>query len=165
VIAALIGLDRPRRVLGVVLKAFHFFRAKEGSRDFFQAMIREPECFGERVCRILAREHGEDYWRTLLRNGGRVWLELIEGADRPDADLYDGKLAQLTIPMCVIHGRQDPRTEPGELAVIRAQLPNASIHVLADAGHSPHSHRTAAIECNRIVAAFLHTAIEPQVLP
>jgi pimeloyl-ACP methyl ester carboxylesterase len=48
VIAALMGLEGPTRVLALILESCHFFRAKCDSRDFFQAMVLDPERFGER---------------------------------------------------------------------------------------------------------------------
>ena len=160
VIAAMMGLARPTRFLGLILEAFHFYRAKRRSHEFFRTMARDPDRFGERICRTLAREHGEDYWRTLLRNGGCAWLKIAAGCGRPEADLYGGRLSHLTAPTCFVHGSQDPRTEPGELAAAREQLPHAAMHVLAGVGHSPHTHKAAASECNRLVAAFLRTVVE-----
>lgn len=76
VIAALMGLMQPSRCLGLILEACHYYRAKPNSQEFFQTAVFEPEMFGPEICRILALEHGEPYWRKLLEYHGRAWLNL-----------------------------------------------------------------------------------------
>jgi len=66
VIAALLALLDRRPVRGLILEAFHFFRAKPRSREFFETMFSAPERLGRRVSETLAREHGERYWRESL---------------------------------------------------------------------------------------------------
>jgi len=155
VIAAWMGLARPERYRALVLEALHYFRNKPGSREFFETMSRRPELLGERVCRKLALEHGEDHWRTMTELGGRAWLALADEAPAPGADLYDGRLGQLALPVLVVHGAADPRTEPGELEAVRSALPNATFAVLEGGGHSPHSESAASAACSRAVAQFL----------
>jgi pimeloyl-ACP methyl ester carboxylesterase len=41
----------------------------------------------------------------------------------------------------LLHGENDPRTEPDELDQARRELPAAQAHIIAGAGHSPHSER------------------------
>jgi len=55
----------------------------------------------------------------------------------------------------VLHGADDPRTEPDELDRIVRALPSAKLHVIAGAGHSPHSDRTASAEATAVAARFL----------
>jgi pimeloyl-ACP methyl ester carboxylesterase len=78
VIATLMGLASPDRFGGVILEAFHFYRAKPGSREFFEVMAGDPGLLGERVATTLAREHGEDYWRRLIVMNGSAWLRINE---------------------------------------------------------------------------------------
>lgn len=155
VIAVLMALRRPDRYSGIVVEAIHLDRSKPRSRAFFLQMANDPEAFGERVTRKLAAEHGEDYWRTVLRFGGQAWLEI---AATPNEDLYDGRLGELRVPMLVLHGTDDPRTEPGELDRIRREVPAARIEMLAGGGHSPHNARQTAARCTELVAEFLSTA-------
>ena len=151
VIGALLGLAEPGRFSGVILEAFHFTRAKNGSADFFRAMIDEPEKAGDRAIEALARDHGEGWRRTLERNA-RAWLEIVESGA---GDLYGGRLHELAVPALFIHGSRDPRTEPGDLEAIRRELPQAGMRILAEAGHSPHSDPQTADECTRIAEEFL----------
>jgi 3-oxoadipate enol-lactonase/4-carboxymuconolactone decarboxylase len=155
VIAAWLGIHAPQRVSAVILEALHLDRAKPGSRAFFEMMATNPDGFGERVTRKLAADHGEDYWRTVLRAGGAVWLDI---AATPDDDLFDHNLHELRVPTLVLHGADDPRTEPGELERLRREVPYAEIHMLPGAGHSPHSERASAHATCELARAFLARA-------
>src|SRR5208282_1441158 len=42
IIAAMIGLAAPERCAGLVLEAFHFYRNKPGSHNFFQRFASHP---------------------------------------------------------------------------------------------------------------------------
>jgi pimeloyl-ACP methyl ester carboxylesterase len=115
-------------------------------------MANDPDAFGERVTRKLADEHGEDYWRTMLGAGGRAWLDI---AATPNEDFYEHRLHELSVPMLVVHGADDPRTEPGELDRIHREVPSARIEMIEGGGHSPHSARATAGQVTGIVRDFL----------
>jgi len=155
VIAALMGLTAPDRISGVILEAFHFYRSKPGSREFFEVMAGDPGLLGERVGATLSGEHGEDYWRKLIVINGDAWLRIADEATHDKHDLYDGMLSELRVPTLFIHGSRDPRTEPGEMDAVRAQLPSATMGVIEGGGHSPHSESASASESNRIAREFL----------
>ena len=152
VIAAILALRDPVRYEGIIVEAIHLDREKPRSRDFFMQMVNDPDAFGERVTRKLAEEHGEDYWRTIIRAAGRAWLDI---AATPKEDFYDHRLHELRVPMLVVHGADDPRTEPGELDRIRHEVPPARIEMIAGGGHSPHSARATAAHVTAIVESFL----------
>jgi pimeloyl-ACP methyl ester carboxylesterase len=152
VIATILGLREPERYDGIIVEAIHLDRKKPRSRDFFLQMLNDPDAFGERVTRKLADEHGEDYWRTIIRAGGRAWLDI---AATPNEDFYEWRLHELRVPMLVVHGADDPRTEPGELDRIRREVPTARIEMIEGGGHSPHSTRTTAARVTAIVDDFL----------
>ncbi|HSR97196.1 MAG TPA: alpha/beta fold hydrolase [Kofleriaceae bacterium] len=154
IIAAIMALHAPDRITAIILEALHLDRRKPRSRAFFEMMIENPEGFGPRVCARLAADHGEDYWRTVLHAGGRAWLDI---AADPDDDLYERRLGDLAPPVLVLHGADDPRTEPGELDRVRRELPSAQIHMIAGAGHSPHSERAFGTEATRAGASFLRS--------
>ncbi|HJZ68951.1 MAG TPA: alpha/beta hydrolase [Blastocatellia bacterium] len=155
VIAVMIGLAAPHRVSALILEAFHFYRKKPSSREFFETMSDDPDLLGERVATTLSSDHGEDYWRKLIVINGRAWLRIADETTYPEQDLYDGKLSGLRVPALFIHGSRDPRTEPGEMDAVRDQLPNARIEIIEGGGHSPHSESAVAADSNRIVQSFL----------
>jgi len=144
VIAAWFGLMAPERCRGLILEAFHYYRRKTASREFFEAMVAAPESFGERVSSVLAHEHGEGYWRELLQTEGRTWLDIAKEADSGPEDLYNGRLRELRVPATFIHGACDPRTDPGELAAIQEELPSAEIRMIDAGEHCPHNESKVA---------------------
>lgn len=148
VIAAMLGIRKPERCIGLVLEAIHYDREKISSRSFFQSMASEPELFGRRVTDILKKEHGDPYWNQLLRSEGQAWLDIARSANEGARDLFDGRLSSLSVPAAFIHGAQDPRTEAWELDAIRSELPHADMHVIASGGHSPHSEGASWREFN-----------------
>jgi len=148
VIAAMLGMSKPERCIGLVLEAFHYDREKVSSRRFFQTMASEPESFGLRVADILKKEHGDPYWSQFLRSEGQAWLDIARSANGAARDLFDGRLSKLGVPSAFIHGAQDPRTEAWELDAIRGELPHAEMHVIASGGHSPHSEAASWREFN-----------------
>ncbi|MDQ2911704.1 MAG: alpha/beta hydrolase [Chloroflexota bacterium] len=152
VIATILALRRPERYDGIIVEAIHLDREKPRSRAFFRQMLNDPDAFGERVIRKLADEHGEDYWRTIIRAGGRAWLDF---AATPKEDFYEHRLHELRVPMLVVHGADDPRTEPGELDRIRREVPTARIEMIEGGGHSPHSTRATASRVTAIVDGFV----------
>jgi pimeloyl-ACP methyl ester carboxylesterase len=156
VIAFKIALMAPDRVDRIVAEATHFFRRKPRSRGFFESMRDRPEQFGGRVTKALEVDHGSR-WRALLTVNGEAWLHLADSAGDGQADLYDGRLADVRSPVLLVHGEMDPRTEPGELDALRAALPHASIAVLTGAFHSPHSERAVAEAVTDLVRRFLVT--------
>lgn len=152
--AVWMGLEAPQRCRAIILEALHFDRAKPSSRRFFTAMATEPRAFGPRVAAVLAAEHGVDYWEQLLRIEGRVWGALRE-TPHSHTDLFDGRLGELDAPVLILHGAEDPRTEPGELAAVQAALPHAETRVIAGAGHSPHSETETWPEVAAAITEFL----------
>jgi 3-oxoadipate enol-lactonase/4-carboxymuconolactone decarboxylase len=153
VVAAWAALLAPERVSALVLEAFHVFPGKPSSLEFFTNAVESPEAFGPAVVEALRRDHGPS-WREVVGAGGRAWLRLIaEGrAGRPD--LFDGRLGEIVAPALVVHGRNDPRMEPGEIEAGARAIPGARLLVL-EAGHCPHASARAGPECTRAVLEFL----------
>jgi pimeloyl-ACP methyl ester carboxylesterase len=154
VIALLMGLSRPDRLAALIVEAAHLRRSKPSSREFFATMMENPDGLGERVASVLARDHG-DGWRDLIRINGLAWLRIADERATADADLYAGRLSELRVPILIVHGARDPRTEPGELEAMRAAMPHARVALIADGGHSPHSERPVADEVTRAAEDFL----------
>lgn len=163
VIAARIGLTAPQRCQRLILEACHFGRAKPGSRRFFERFAAHPDEIKEGRQRLLAADHGEKLWKNVVQSNCRAWLKLAteseksgdeSGAGLGD-DLFDGRLSQLQVPVTIMHGRNDPRTEPGEMEQAHAALPGAAMRFIEVGRHSPHNESKAWQECNRILGEFL----------
>ncbi|HWP45282.1 MAG TPA: alpha/beta hydrolase, partial [Blastocatellia bacterium] len=90
VIAALMALDDPGVCSAIIFEAFHFYRVKPASRQFFETMAQDPSMLGERVSSTLSRDHGEDYWKDLIINNGRAWLRIADESSHKEEDLYGG---------------------------------------------------------------------------
>jgi len=153
VVAGWMGFLAPSRVRALVLEALHHLAFKPSSEEFFQTAVDVPERFGAAVVEALRRDHGEG-WRDVVAAGGRAWLSIIaEGrAGRPD--LYQGRLGEIRAPTLILHGRHDPRTEPGELEAARRALPAAQVALL-DTGHCPHASERTGAEATRLAVEFL----------
>lgn len=151
------ALEQPARCAALVLEATHYDRRKPRSRRFFELMIEKPEAFGERVVEQLVVDHGDPGWREVLAVEGRAWLDILDTADDPERDLFGNRLSELEVPALVLHGAEDPRTEPGEIEAFAGQLAGAELVWLEAAGHSPHTSEAAA--ANRVVLSFLESAL------
>lgn len=158
VIAAMMGLTAPKRCAGVILEAFHHLRRKPGSRSFFERFAARPEELGEETRKLLAEDHGEAQWPAVLRRNCSAWFRIADSVQRPDEDLYEGRLGELGVPALFLHGSLDPRTEPGEMERVRQALPGATMHFIANGKHSPHSEEGAWQECNESAMEFLRGA-------
>jgi pimeloyl-ACP methyl ester carboxylesterase len=157
VIAAMMGLAAPERCTSLILEAFHYLRRKPGSRSFFERFSAHPEELGEETRKVLAEDHGEDNWQTVLRRNCVVWFRIADNVRRADEDLYDGRLGELTVPTLFLHGSLDPRTEPGEMEMVRHAVPQATMHFVSNGKHSPHSEPDAWQECNESAGGFLRS--------
>ena len=154
VIAVHIGLLAPDRCRRLVLEAFHFLRVKPNSRHgFFQKFARHPEEVSEKFHKLLVADHGAAQWKNVVSRNCSVWLRLADEASRPDQDLYDGRLGDLRVPVTFMHGRGDPRTEPGEIERASSLIRNVDVHFLEEGRHSPHSERASWQQCNAILAS------------
>jgi pimeloyl-ACP methyl ester carboxylesterase len=155
VIAAIIGFTAPRRVRGLILEAFHYFRMKPRSREFFEALADRPESFGAELCERFALEFGADDWQQFITGHAKAWLQIASASSGKEDDLYDGRLREIVAPTLFIYGRLDPRTEPGELEAVAAQLPGVRMQILDTGGHSPHSEIASADLVTKIAGEFL----------
>src|SRR2546426_9064238 len=155
VIAAILGFIAPERVSGLILEAFHYYKLKPASRQFFETLAYRPETLGAELCNRFAREHGADYWRRLITGHAKAWLQIAAGSNGYSDDLYAGRLHEIFAPTLFIHGRLDPRTEPGELDAVRRQLPQCEMRILDNGSHSPHSESALADLVTSIADRFL----------
>ena len=121
-------------------------------------MVEKPETFGEKVVEQLVADHGASAWRDVLAVEGRAWLEILDSAEDPARDLFGGRLPELSLPTLVLHGAEDPRTEPGEIEALTARLSAAELALIEGAGHSPHTSDATAV--NRVALSFLDRILQ-----
>ncbi|HKY04817.1 MAG TPA: alpha/beta hydrolase, partial [Blastocatellia bacterium] len=76
VIAALMALEWPDRVRAVILEAFHYYRVKPGSQDFFNSMVINPYLLGDKISAVLIGDHGREHWQQVIRNNGLGWQKI-----------------------------------------------------------------------------------------
>jgi pimeloyl-ACP methyl ester carboxylesterase len=157
VISAMIALAAPEHCACLILEAFHFLRRKPGSRSFFERFAAHPQDLGEETKKLLAEDHGEAEWPTVLRRNCTAWFRIADQVKRVDEDLYDGRLGEINVATLFLHGSLDPRTEPGEMDRVRGALPAAAIRFVANGKHSPHSEQAAFEDCNEIASEFLES--------
>lgn len=161
IIALRIGVDSPHRAAGLVVEAAHLWKKKPASRAFFDAAMASPDALGPVVAGALQHDHGKR-WRDVIALHAKAWRQIADEAQSPDEDFYGGRLPSLTLPVLVVHGARDPRTEPHELDALTAALlgrtARTDVQILADGFHSPHSERgtadavaaTAAVFCSAV---------------
>ncbi|HYL64331.1 MAG TPA: alpha/beta hydrolase [Candidatus Methylomirabilis sp.] len=157
VIGAKIGLRAPGRCERLILEAFHLLKRKPGSRAFFERFAERPEDLGEETKKLLAADHGDD-WPIVLRRNCGAWFRIADAVKSADEDLYDGRLGELRVPTMFLHGRLDPRTEPGEMERVQKMLPKARVSFVESGKHSPHSENGTSEECNRLAEEFLQAS-------
>jgi pimeloyl-ACP methyl ester carboxylesterase len=159
VIAAQIGLlaRQPAELIldGIILEALHYYRVKPHSMDFFTSLAANPDLLGERVISILESDHGRQHWRDAVSGDCQAWIEIAGATGPARPDLYDGRFSQIRVPVAMIHGESDPRTEPGELEQVRRELPHAQVHIIAGGEHSPHSERGAQAEFSQVLRGII----------
>jgi pimeloyl-ACP methyl ester carboxylesterase len=179
IIALLLALATPGQVRSVIAEATHFYRRKPRSQAFFESMIGERHALGGSVAAVLARDHGAG-WPQVLERHSRAWQSIAREAASDEDDFYGGRLSEIAVPVLVIHGARDPRTEPGEIEAlgralhvvrgVRLQADHADgpaeagphvpkmqreVVILPAGGHSPHSEPATADDVSRIARAFI----------
>src|SRR6185436_6666602 len=118
----------PGQVRAVIAEATNFYRRKPRSQACFESMIGEGRALGDSVTTVLARDHGAG-WPQVLERHSRAWQRIAGEAPSDHDDFYGGRLSEIAVPVLVIHGARDPRTEPGEIEAIRDALVGADLRV------------------------------------
>ena len=71
------------------------------------------------------------------------------------AQLAGAFMGDLKMPVTFIHGRHDPRTEPGEIMHAQKLVPGAEVRFIEGGRHSPHSETAGWRECNAVLRELL----------
>jgi len=110
---------------------------------------------GVELCERFALEFGREDWRKLITSHAKTWLQLAAESSTSNEDLYHGRLHEISVPTLFIHGRLDPRTEPGELDAVSQKLPHAEMQILDAGAHNPHSESASTDLVTQIARDFL----------
>lgn len=146
--AALYAAAHPEHVAALVVEAIHFYRAK--SKGFFAKYAADPQSLPAATIERLRADHGER-WQTVIEMHSRAWL----GFHEIGGDFYAGKLEQITCPVLVLYGENDPHTPPSESEELATHLRHATLARVTGGGHSPHSEPKTSRFCSERVLEFL----------
>src|SRR5262245_33403200 len=137
IVALLIGLQAPDRIGGTIVEATHYFKHKLASRPFFEAIVAKPRA-------------------PFLDVHARTWIQILDES-APGDDFYGGRLSALRVPVLLVHGGRDPRTEPGEFEALSAALQNVPSRtlLLPEGGHSPHSEPATTAQVTGAAGSFI----------
>jgi pimeloyl-ACP methyl ester carboxylesterase len=149
VIAARWASTTRTRPKALVLESIHLRKRK--AREFFRRLVEDPETLPPRVTRALAAEHGESYWKHLIREHSAAWLRIGDEG----GEYFGDELAAIRCPTLVIVGQNDPHTPIEEAAELASRIPGAKLAVVPSAGHSPHSEPASAALVSEWVEDFL----------
>ena len=147
IIALCLALDYPELVHSLALAG--------ASSYIDEPMVTElrkltpPEDLPEALQQALARAHGDDYWRDLVR----VWFAGQEVILRRGGDINRKRLGEIRCPLLLIHGGADEVIIPHHAEVIKAAVPNAELAVLPGRGHFVL--QDAPEETSELILAFL----------
>ena len=147
----------PQRFERLILEVFHYFRQKAASRTFFVRAAANPGELGAGTRQRLAADHGETHWKEVVRRNAAGWVRIGEQSALPDEDLFEGRLGALAVPALFVHGRLDPRTEPGEMERVQQVLPESTLHYIENGRHCPHNEEEAVREFNAVLSGFLQS--------
>src|SRR5713101_2971174 len=89
VIAAMMGLAKPKRYERIVLEAFHFYKRKKGSTGFFERLAVDARVLGEGTRKRLAADHGKAHWKEVVQRNAEVWVRIGKSSRREYENLFD----------------------------------------------------------------------------
>jgi pimeloyl-ACP methyl ester carboxylesterase len=127
-IAAWFCLEDPSLVRSLILVSGAARLNRDTAPKLFKFWedLSEPDDIDPAWSKVLARVHGEEKWRTLLRNYGHAVLARVEN----DEDILRGRAAEMTCPTLIVQGTEDsisPRLLSEEL---HARIPDSELLML-----------------------------------
>jgi pyruvate dehydrogenase E2 component (dihydrolipoamide acetyltransferase) len=157
-VALSLAESQPERVASLTLIASAGFGTEINAAfiDSFVKMGRRREA--QEVLRLLVHDPDlvgrtmvEDVLRYKRLDGVTAALTQIAAAWFPDGKQRERfQLAQKTMPIQIIWGREDQIIPVGHAEALQGHVP---VTILANAGHLPHMEKAA--EVNRLIAAFV----------
>jgi 3-oxoadipate enol-lactonase len=118
-------------------------------------MLSEPDSVDAGWAKVLARLHGEEKWRPLLKNYGRAVLERVEN----DEEVVSSRLGEIACPTLIIQGSEDSVSPVLLSEELSARIPDSELIVL-ESDHWVPGLRPA--EFNAAVLDFLTRRFPPE---
>ena len=161
------ALAFPERVDGLILIDSMATPHEPAERETYGQLVEPLEGTHEPVARSLAEavvgylfgettretnpalvEAWVDRWATYP--GAALYNELHAWLERPDVT---DRLAEIDVPVLVVHGEEDPSIDPSRAEPMLAELPDARMELIPKAGHT--STLEAPDRVNEAITSFL----------
>jgi 3-oxoadipate enol-lactonase len=117
--------------------------------------LSEPERVDAGWAKVLARLHGEERWRMLVRNYGRAVLARVEN----DEDIVSVRLGEIRCPTLIIQGSEDSISPVLLSEELSARIPGSELVVLGSDHWVP---GLRPREFNATVLDFLARQLPPE---
>ncbi len=92
--------------------------------------LADPDGVDPGWAKVLARLHGEDRWRTLLRNYGAAVIARVEA----DGEIAYSRGSEISCPTLVAQGSRDSVNSPLLSEELHARIPGSEL-VIVESGH------------------------------
>jgi pimeloyl-ACP methyl ester carboxylesterase len=132
VIALNLAIRRPELVSVIIAEAGHYCPIPE-TDALFQRFL-SPDELTDREKRSFSKQHGDPYWRTLLRIWSERWLEFNKSTD----DFYGGRLGEVECPVVYLIGDRDEHVRVWEFEKMHGLVGGSELVVFKGVGHAAH---------------------------
>jgi pimeloyl-ACP methyl ester carboxylesterase len=154
-VAADYAVSHPDRLLSLVINSNPAGLSGGDIAKTYESL--RPKGFAEMPADF--RELGPSY-RAANPTGVKLWLELEHKAvtsnpfrQKAANDITEATLKRLSVPTLLITGEADLYSPPALIRMVAAQIPNAEVVIMREAGHSSYWEQPEAF--NRAVLDFL----------
>lgn len=118
-----------------------WFNGQFAPREYFPIFIRIGAAYNMHLGPWVIRDLFHGAWRSKIRPEALIFA----GRDLLNGWTVMDRLGEITVPTLVIAGRDDGVFPPDCQRELAAGIPNARLHIVERAGHSPHAEQTAEV--------------------
>jgi 3-oxoadipate enol-lactonase len=158
-IAAWLYLRHPSLVRSLILVSGAARVNREIAPGLFELWerMREPDCLEQSWIKALARLHGKDKWRRLVRNYAAAVISRIEGEE----EIAYSRGGEIACPVLIVQGSEDKLSSRLLSEELHASIPDSELVVL-ESEHWVPGLQPAAF--NAAVLEFLERRFQPEGL-
>ncbi|MFC2083094.1 alpha/beta fold hydrolase [Candidatus Bipolaricaulota bacterium] len=131
-------------ILGYFL--VHWYTPRSLARRTLERLYASPGAVTERAVDLYANEWSENDYRYVLRQTAKQVVPV-------DFASITERYQEISLPVFIAWGEQDPVLGFEIVERLRADLPNAHVSFIEECGHSPHEERP--IETAKLIQAWL----------